>query len=166
MIDPTQNIKNLAEIELLRVEMEARRLGARIVWVALGGLAAALGVIMLSLTAFFALAEVYGTTWGALLTAGGLFGLCAIAFLIANKPPGRAARLETEVIEQKIARARADVRHDIGRIERQLDQLTMGLLSLLKGSTANLPMVTLILGLLATLSPVLRRLIAPLLKRE
>jgi len=166
MLDPTPNMRRLAEAELLRAEIEARRLARRASWVAVGVLFAALALIMLTIAVFLALAEIYGFTWSAAITGMGLVLLALISLLLAShKQQGRAARFEMELANRAVEDARREIRRDFDIFEKRLDELSMGLLGLFKGSTANLPILTLILGAIAAVSPALRRFIMPFLKR-
>ena len=167
MLDPTPNMRRLAEAELLRAELEARRFARRATWIGLGALLVALAVIMLVVAAFLALAEIYGSTWSAAIVGGALVLLAALAiFLGTQKSQGRAARLEMELANRSVEEARREIRRDFDLIEKRLDELSMGVLGLVKGSAGNLPIVTLILGALAALSPSLRRIILPFLRKE
>ncbi len=166
MLDPTPNMRRLAEAELLRAELEARRLARRACWVGVGILFAALAVIMLTVAAFLALAEVYGFTWAAAITGVGLVLLALISLLLAShKQQGRAARLEMELANRAVEDARREIRRDFDVIEKRLDQLSMVLMGIFKGSTASLPILTLVLGAVAAVSPTLRRFIMPFLKK-
>lgn len=167
MLDPTPNMRRLAEAELLRAELEARRLARRVTWIGIGALLVALAIVMLVLAAYLALAEIYGPTWSAAIVGGALAILALAAILVGgHKQQGRAARLEMELANRAVDDARREIRRDFDLLEKRLDELSMGLLSLLKGSTANLPFLTLILGALAALSPALRRIIMPFLKKD
>ena len=163
MIDPTPNVRRLAEAELYRAELEARRVARQFLWMGCALLIVALAVIMLTVSGFLALSEVYGPTIGALATGGILLALAFAALLFAAKKPGRTAELELQLADEQIARARTDLRRDFDNIERSLDEMTMGLLSLLKGSAGKLPLISLILSALAALSPALRRFIHPII---
>jgi len=166
MLDPTPNMRRLAEAELLRAELEARRLARRAAWVGVGILFAALAVIMLTVAAFLALSEIYGLTWAAAITGMGLVLLALISLLLAShRQQGRAARLEMELANRAVEDARREIRRDFDVLEKRLDDLSMGLLGLFKGSTSNLPILTLVLGAVAAVSPALRRFIMPFLKR-
>lgn len=167
MFDPTPGMRRLAEAELLRAELEARHLARRAAWIGVGALLAALAIIMLVVAAFLALSEIYGPTWGAAIVGGGLVILAFAAILIGgHRSQGRAARLEVELANRAVDDARRELRRDFDLLERRLDELSMGVLSLIKGSASNLPFVTLILGALAALSPGLRRIIMPFLKKD
>lgn len=167
MLDPTPNMRRLAEAELLRAELEARRLARRAVWIGAGALLVALAVVMLMLAAYLALADIWGATWSATIVGGSLAALACAALLIGgHKQQGRAARLEMELANRTVEDARREIRRDFDLLEKRLDEVSMGLLSLLKGSTANLPLLTLVLGALAALSPALRRIVMPFLKRD
>ena len=61
---------------------------------------------------------------------------------------------------------RSEVKRDFDAIERTLNELSLGLLGIVKGSTGSLPLITIIVGALAAMSPVLRRFLMPFLRRE
>jgi len=58
------------------------------------------------------------------------------------------------------------VKRDFDTVERMLNDLTLGALGLVKGSTGSLPMITIVVGALAALSPALRRFIMPFLRKD
>lgn len=166
MLDPTPNMRRLAEAELQRAELEARRLARRAGWIGIGLLFAGLAITMLTLAGFLALSEVYGYTWAAAISGTALVLLALISLVIGNqKHQGRAAQLEMQLANRSVEDARREIRRDFDIIEKRLDELSMGLLGLFKGSTSNLPILTLILGAVAALSPALRQIIMPFLKR-
>lgn len=166
MIDPSPNIRKLAEAELFRAELEARRLARKLSLVGIAVLIALFAVVMLIIAGFLALSEIYGYPLGALITGGVLTALAFIALLIAAKVPGRADRLEIELANSAILQARAEVKRDFNAIERTLNDLSLGLLGIVKGSTGSLPLITIIIGAIAAMSPVLRRFLMPYLRRE
>ncbi|HMM15900.1 MAG TPA: phage holin family protein [Parvibaculum sp.] len=167
MLDPTPNMRRLAEAELLRAEIEAKRFARRATWLGLGALFVTLAIIMLVLAAYSALSQIYGPAWAAAIMGGVLVVLAAIALLLgASKKEGRAARLEMELANRAVEDARREIRRDFEILEKRLDELSMGLLGLVRGSAQNLPILTLILGALAALSPALRRIIMPFLKKD
>lgn len=166
MIDPTPQIRKLAEAELYRAELEARRLARRLFLVGIAVFIALFAFIMLVIAGFLALSEIYGYPLGALIAGGGLTLLAFIALLAAAKAPGRADKLELELANRTIAEARTAVKRDFDTVERMLNDLTLGALGLVKGSTGTLPMITIIVGALAALSPALRRFIMPFLRKD
>tara|TARA_R110002110_G_scaffold39086_9_gene126752 strand:+ start:11865 stop:12365 length:501 start_codon:yes stop_codon:yes gene_type:complete len=166
LIDPTPQIRKLAEAELYRAELEARRLARRLFLVGIAVFIALFALIMLVVAGFLALAEIYGYPLGALITGAALTLLAFIALLAAAKAAGRADRLELELANRTIAEARTAVKRDFDTVERMLNDLTLGALGLVKGSTGSLPMITIIVGALAALSPALRRFIMPFLRKD
>ncbi len=167
MLDPTPNMRRLAEAELLRAELEARRLARRAAWIGVGALMAAIAIVMLVLAVYFALAEAYGATRSAAIVGGSLTLLAGLAILVGGgNQRGRAARLELELANRTVEEARREVRRDFDLFEKRLDELSMGVLGLLKGSTANLPILTLLLGALAAMSPAIRRILMPFLRKD
>jgi hypothetical protein len=166
MLEPTPNMRRLAEAEYLRVEMEARRMTQRFVWTAISILVGFLALAMLSLAVFYALASLYGYTLAALIVGSVLAVLALASILYANRKPSRAALLEADLVARNIEDARRELQRDLATFEKRIDDLSFGLLGLLKGSAGTLPIVTLVLGLLAAVSPSLRRLIMPILKKE
>jgi|TARA_R100000322_G_scaffold99519_5_gene62949 hypothetical protein len=166
VIDPTPNVRKLAEAELYRAELEARRLARRLSLVGIAIFIAIFAVTMLIVAGFLYLAELYGYPLGALITGGILTLLAFIALLFAAKAPGRADRLELELANQSIIQARAGVKRDFDVIERTLNDLTLGVLGLVKGGSGSLPLLTIIVGAIAAMSPALRRFIMPFLRKD
>jgi hypothetical protein len=166
VIDPTPNVRKLAEAELYRAELEARRLARRLSLVGIAIFIALFAVTMLIVAGFLYLSELYGYPLGALITGGVLTLLAFIALLFAAKPPGRADRLELELANQTIIQARAGVKRDFDVIERTLNDLTLGVLGLVKGGSGSLPLLTIIVGAIAAMSPALRRFIMPFLRKD
>lgn len=166
MIDPTPQVRKLAEAELFRAELEARRLARRLSLVGIAVFIAFFALVMLVIAGFLYLAEIYGYPLGALITGGSLAALAFIALAIAGRGLSRADKLELELANRAIAEARADVKREFDAIERTLNDLTLGVLGLVKGSSGSLPLVTIIVGALAALSPGLRRFIMPFLRKD
>jgi|TARA_B100000614_G_scaffold253890_1_gene268405 hypothetical protein len=166
VIDPTPNVRKLAEAELYRAELEARRLARRLSLVGIAVFIALFAVIMLIVAGFLYLSELYGYPLGALITGGVLTVLAFVALVFAARAPGRADRLELELANQTIAQARAEVKRDFDTIERTLNDLTLGVLGLVKGGSGSLPLITIIVGAIAAMSPALRRFIMPFLRKD
>lgn len=166
MIDPTPHVRKLAEAELYRAELEARRLVRRLFLVGIAVFIALFALIMLVIAGFLALSEIYGYPLGALITGGALVALAFIALLFAAKAPGRADKLELELANRTIAEARAEVKRDFDLVERTLNDMTLGLLGIVKGSSGSLPLITIVIGALAALSPALRRFLMPFLRKD
>lgn len=166
MIDPTPHVRKLAEAELYRAELEARRLARRLSLVGIAVFIALFAVTMLIVAGFLYLSELYGYPLGALITGGVLTLLAFIALLFAAKAPGRADKLELELANQAIASARAEVKRDFDLVEKTLNDLTLGVLGLVKGGSGSLPLITIIVGALAAMSPGLRKFIMPFLRKE
>ena len=152
MIDPTPQVRKLAEAELYRAELEARRLARRLFLVGIAVFIAFFALVMLVIAGFLYLAELYGYPLGALITGGSLVLLAFIALVFAGREPGRADKLELELANRAIAEARADVKREFDAIERTLNDLTLGILGLVKGSSSSLPLITIIIGALAALT--------------
>jgi hypothetical protein len=165
MLEPTPNMRRLAEAEYLRIEMEARRLAQRYVWTGISILIAFLALTMLSLAVFYELSSLYGDTLAALIVGVVLTALALASILYARRP-SRAALLEADLVNRNIEDARRELQRDLAAFEKRVDDLSFGLLSLFKGSAGTLPIVTLVLGLLAAISPSLRRIIMPILKKD
>jgi hypothetical protein len=166
MIDPTPQVRKLAEAELFRAELEARRLARRLSLVGIAVFIAFFALVMLVIAGFLYLAEIYGYPLGALITGGSLSALAFIALAIAGRSLSRADKLELELANRAIAEARADVKREFDAIERTLNDLTLGVLGLVKGSSGSLPLITIIVGALAALSPGLRRFLMPFLRKD
>ena len=166
MIDPTPQVRKLAEAELYRAELEARRLARRLMLIGIAVFIAFFALVMLVISGFLYLSELYGYPLGALITGGVLVILSFIALAVAGRQPNRADKLELELANRAIAEARADVRREFDAIERTLNDLTLGILGLVKGSSGSLPLVTIVSGAIAALSPALRRFLMPFLRRD
>ncbi|MBA4208669.1 MAG: hypothetical protein C0454_03980 [Parvibaculum sp.] len=166
MIDPTPQVRKLAEAELYRAELEARRLARRLMLIGIAVFIAFFALVMLVISGFLYLSELYGYPLGALITGGVLVILSFIALAVAGRQPNRADKLELELANRAIAEARADVRREFDAIERTLNDLTLGILGLVKGSSGSLPLVTIVIGAIAALSPALRRFLMPFLRRD
>lgn len=166
MIDPTPNVRKLAEAELYRAELEARRLARRLSLVGIAVFIALFAVVMLIVAGFLYLSELYGYPLGALITGGVLTALAFLALVFAAKAPGRADKLELELANRTVEQARAEVKRDFDVIERTLNDLTLGVLGLVKGGTGSLPIITIIVGAIAAMSPALRRFIMPFLRKD
>jgi hypothetical protein len=166
VIDPTPKVRKLAEAELYRAELEARRLARRLSLVGIAVFIALFAIVMLIVAGFLYLSEIYGYPLGALITGGVLTLLAFVALLFAARAPGRADRLELELANQAIVSARADVKRDCDTIERPLNDLTLGVLGLVKGGTGSLPLITIIIGAIAAMSPALRRFLMPFLRKD
>lgn len=166
MIDPTPQVRKLAEAELYRAELEARRLARRLMLIGIAVFIAFFALVMLVISGFLYLSELYGYPLGALITGGVLVVLSFIALAVAGRQPNRADKLELELANRAIAEARADVRREFDAIERTLNDLTLGILGLVKGSSGSLPLITIVIGAIAALSPALRRFLMPFLRRD
>ena len=166
MIDPTPQVRKLAEAELYRAELEARRLARRLMLIGIAVFIAFFALVMLVISGFLYLSELYGYPLGALITGGVLVILSFIALAVAGRQPNRADKLELELANRAIAEARADVRREFDAIERTLNDLTLGILGLVKGSSGSLPLITIVIGAIAALSPALRRFLMPFLRRD
>jgi hypothetical protein len=166
VLDPTPNVRKLAEAELYRAELEARRLARRLSLVGIAAFIALFAVTMLIVSGFLYLSELYSYPLGALITGCVLTVLALIALLLAAKAPGRADKLELELANRTVEQARAGVKRDFDVIERTLNDMTLGVLGLVKGGTGSLPMITIIVGAIAAMSPALRRFIMPFLRKD
>lgn len=166
MIDPTPQVRKLAEAELYRAELEAKRLARRLMLVGIAVFIAFFAAVMLVISGFLYLSELYGYPLGALITGGALVLLAFVALAVAGREPNRADKLELELANRAIAEARADVRREFDAIERTLNDMTLGILGLVKGSSGSLPLITIVIGAIAAMSPALRRFLMPFLRRD
>lgn len=166
MYDPTPKLRTLAEAELFRAELEAKRLANRLSLIGIAVFIALFAFIMLVVAGFLALSELYGYPLGALITGGALLLAAFVALGLAARKPSHADELELKLANLNIEAARADIRRDVDAMEKRFNDLTMGLLGLVKSSSSNMPMITIILGALAAMSPVLRKIIMPILNRD
>lgn len=167
MIDPGPRIRKLAEAELYRAELGARRAARRLFLVGIALFFALFAIIMLGIAGYFYLSEIYGAPMAALITGAVLVALAGIALLLAGRAPGRADRLELEMAEQAVANARADIKRELMEAERSLNNLTFGLLGLARGSGgSSLSLLSLVIGILAATSPGLRRVLMSFLRKD
>lgn len=173
MKDTSAKLRRLAEVELMRAEIEARKVARRVLWTSVAVLIGLLALAMLSFAVFLALANAYGNLNAALIVGGVLTVLAAAALVYAIQAPGRTAQLENEILARSIQDARENLREDFEGLEERFDQVTSGLAHFLKGDTetrplgagnANLAAITMILSAISALSPTLRRYIEPVLK--
>jgi hypothetical protein len=166
MYDPTPKLRTLAEAELFRAELEAKRLANRLSLIGIAVFIGLFAFIMLVIAGFLALSEQYGYPLGALITGGALLLAALLALGLASRKPSHAEDLEMQLANLNIEAARADIRRDVEALEKRFNDLSMGLLGMVRGTTSNMPMITIILGALAALSPVLRKIIMPILNRD
>ena len=121
---------------------------------------------MLVIAGFLALSELYGYPLGALITGGALLFVAIVALGLAARKPSHADELEMKLANLNIEAARADIRRDVDALEKRFNDLSMGLLGMVRGTSSGMPMVTIILGALAAMSPFLRKIIMPILNRD
>ena len=166
MYDPTPKLRTLAEAELFRAELEAKRLANKLSLIGIAVFIALFAFIMLVVAGFLALSELYGYPLGALITGGALLLVALIALGLAARKPSHADDLEMKLANLNIDAARADIRRDVDALEKRFSDLSMGLLGLVKSSSSSMPLITIILGALAAMSPMLRKIIMPILNRN
>jgi type VI protein secretion system component VasK len=175
MTRSSEKLRRLAEVELLRAEMEARRMAKRTLWIAIAVLVGILALINLSYGGFLILEARYGAIDAAFIVGGTLTVIAVITLFIAMRAPGRTAQLEAEILARSIQDARDDLREDMEALEHRFDQISSGLTQFLKGAkpgdssgpgaiNANLAAVRMVLTALASASPALARYIQPILK--
>ncbi|HEY4344530.1 MAG TPA: phage holin family protein [Parvibaculum sp.] len=173
MKDTAAKLRRLAEVELMRAEIEARKVARRVLWTSVAVLIGLLALGMLSFAVFLALANAYGNLNAALIVGGVLTVLAAAALVYAIQAPGRTAQLESEILARSVEDARENLREDFEELEDRFDQVTDGLARFLKGdrepqglgtASGNMAAITMILSAISALSPTLRRYIQPLLK--
>ncbi|MDE1173235.1 MAG: phage holin family protein [Parvibaculaceae bacterium] len=182
MIDPTPDLIRLAEAELVRAELKARRAGTRLSLIIAASFIAGLALIMLTASGYFALAGQFGSPLAALITAIVLALVALVVVLVASRKPGRAYELEMQLAEQEIERARLQARLNLlqvekafGDLEKQFSSISRGISGLLGGTPAGdgkegiaggstLPLILLGLRALSAVSPALGRYIQPILR--
>lgn len=162
MTSPTYHVRKLAAAELHRAELEARRVGRRLVLVGIAAIITFIAVVMLTVSGFLALSDIYGYPIGALITAAVLAVVAAAALGLASRGPSRSRRLEIELANRNVAQARAEISNEFDEMDRKFNDMTFGLFNL-KGSGGGLSFTTILLGVLAAVSPSLRNFILPLL---
>lgn len=166
MYDPTPKLRTLAEAELFRAELEAKRLANRLSLIGIAVFLAIFAFIMLVISGFLALSELYGYPLGALVTGGALLFVAFVSLGLASRKPSHADELEMKLANLNIEAARADIRRDVDALEKRFNDLSMGLLGMVRGTSSGMPMITIILGALAAMSPLLRKIIMPILNRD
>jgi type VI protein secretion system component VasK len=175
MTNTTDKLRRLAEVELLRAEVEARSIARRALCIVIAVFISILALTALSYGGFLMLATYVGTINAAFITSGALFVLAAIALAIAWQKPGRAKQLEEKILARSIQDARDDLREDINVLDHRFDQISGGLAQFLSGTkdggqmnsnslSANLAALKAILTAVAAASPALNRYIQPILK--
>lgn len=166
MLDPTLKVRRLAEVELMRARHEAQRIGRHILWTSVGVLVALLALAMFSLAVFFALANVYGEAGAALIVGAALTIIAAAVFVYRRYGEGRAGRLEAQYLKMSVENARREVQLELELIERRVDTLSSGFRDLVRGSASGLQAVTLALGAITAVSPMLWRLVLSLFPKK
>lgn len=171
MANPTAKMRRLAEVELLRAEIEARRIVKRAIWVAIAILVGFLALAISSYALYLFLALQFGALNAAIILGVSLTLLALCALGLAYRKPGRTEQLEAEILARSIKDARDDLNEDFEAIENTVNQFTGGFSQFMKGGSlnlggknANLAAITLILSALTALSPTLKRYIQPILK--
>ena len=171
MTNPTAKMRRLAEVEMLRAEIEARRIAKRIIWISIAILIGFLALGISSYALFLLLATHFGATNAAAILGGSLAFLALCALGIAFRKPGRTEQLEGEILARSIQDARDDLHEEFEAIENTINRFTGGVSNFLAGGSLNLggknpnlAVITMILSALAALSPTLKRYIQPILK--
>jgi len=164
MFDPTPSVRRLAEAELKRAELQSRQLVSSLAFYGVAFLIGCIALVMLSLAGFFALDALYGAPIAALIVGAVLSVIAGIAFVMAARGPSRSHKLEMQLATQAIEHARNDIEKDFGKLERDIDRMTLGLLGFVKGKGGT-PLFTLLIGGLAAWSPMLRSFLLPFLRR-
>ena len=147
--------------QLQWIAQEAKRLANRLSLVGIAVFLAIFAFTMLVIAGFLALSELYGYPLGALITGGALLFVAIVALGLAARKPSHADELEMKLANLNIEAARADIRRDVDALEKRFNDLSMGLLGMVRGTSSGMPMVTIILGALAAMSPFLRKIIMP-----
>jgi len=163
MLNPTPNVRRLAEAERRRAELQSRQLVTSLAFYTLALFISIIALVMLSLAGFFALSATYGAPVAALIVGAALAVIAALIFYYAAHGAQSASRFELEKANHEIELARLAMEKDFSRLERDLDRMTLGLLGLIRGKTST-PLFTLLLGGLAAWSPTLRQLLLPFLR--
>jgi len=171
MTNPTAKIRRLAEVELLRAEIEARRIVKRMIWIVIALLIGLLALSILSYGVYLFLAQQFDALSATLILGCGLTLLALCALGLAHRKLGRTEQLEAEILARSIEDARDDLNDDIEAIEKTISQVTSGFSHFTKSGSlnpddknANLAAMSLILSVLASLSPTLKRYIQPIQK--
>jgi len=165
-LDPVPHIRKLAEAELYRAELETRRLAKRLSYVGVGVFVGLLAFTMLALSGFLALAEIYGYPLAALITGVVLAVITGILLIIASREPNRADKLEVELAQRAIAEARLELRRDYDQAERALNDMTFGLVGLMKNAGgSNVSLFAILLGIAAAFIPSLRKILASFIRK-
>ncbi len=94
----TKNLRVLWRTERIIADIRMRHLLVGLGLRAFAALIAAFGLLMLELSAYFALVQIWSAIWAAAILGGLNFVLAAILFIIAAKPPsGRELELANEI---------------------------------------------------------------------
>ncbi|MGV8998256.1 MAG: phage holin family protein [Parvibaculaceae bacterium] len=172
MANITAKIKRLAEVELLRAEIKARRAARRAAIFSVGVFAGAIAFFFLTYGTFLWGAERYGAINTAFVMGGVLFAIATAAIVFAMLAPRRTDEIEGEFLARAIAEARDDLRDDLDALEDRFDKVSNRLGKLLDGPKAadgsssgfSLATAILVLSAIGAASPTLNRYIQPILK--
>jgi|GEM_PF-1322577 len=171
MAGTSTKIRRLAEVEMMRAELKARRAGKRVLVIAIGVIIGAFALIFLTYGTFLWGAAHFGAVETAMTMGGTLLVIAAIAIAYATLSPSRADEIESELLVHAIEEARNDVRADLDALEARFDKVSGGLAKMIDGrkeeganGPVNLATITLLLSAIGAASPTLNRYIQPILK--
>ncbi|MGF1610968.1 MAG: hypothetical protein ACFCUQ_16310 [Kiloniellales bacterium] len=148
----------LLRAELLRGRIAARSLAVRAAIYAAAAFVALLGVVLLVMAAYLALAAELGPVIAALLTGAGLCGLALLLALAAAPLSRGRSAAAADQLERAI---RAELQQDLQAVETRIRQIEQGFTGLGFGPLALLAFG---LGLAAAVSPRLRSWLSSLLR--
>lgn len=172
MPNTSTKIRRLAEVEMLRAEIKARRVARRALIISAGVIAGGIAIVFLSYGSFLWLAERYGAINAAMSIGGALLAIAASAIAYSLVGPGRREELESEILNRAIEEARDDLRVDIEALETSFNKVSSGLAKFIDGrkenepasGNVNLAMIAMVLSAIGAVSPTLNRYIQPILK--
>ena len=171
MSKTSTKLSRLAEVEMLRAEIKARRAARRIIIIAVGIIAGGIAIGFLTYGSFLWLAERYGAINAAVSIGAALFVVATSAFAVAMIGPNKRQLLEDDILNRAITEARGEVKEDFDELEKRFNQVSGHLAKLLgarkegdTGNHSNLATITMILLAVGAVSPTLNRYIQPILK--
>ncbi|MES1991645.1 MAG: phage holin family protein [Pseudomonadota bacterium] len=174
MANTSIKLKRLAEVEMLRAEIKARRAGRRLLISGVGLVAGVFALVFLTYGIFLWGAERFGAISTAMSIGSTLLAIAICAIAVALVGPGRSEEIESELVKHAIDKARNDLQRDIDALEDRFERVSSGLANLIDGRKAgesngaggniNLAAITMVLSAAGAMSPTLNRYIQPILK--
>lgn len=171
MANTSAKLKRLAEVEMLRLQIEGRRAARNVFIISVAVIVGAISLCFFTYGTYLFLATRIGEINSAFTIGGALLTIASLAFVLAVKRPGQLEVRESETLKRTIADARDDLRDDLDALEARFDKVSGGLAKILDSRKEdesrghiNLATITLLLSAIGAASPTLNRYIQPILK--